>query len=165
MADEIITPEIGTETGADEDYIATIEKMRSETVPKEMYYKLRGENKKLLDALASGGQITTETPQETGPSIDELRKTLFGPDCDELSAVQFWEASLSLRDSLIGAGERDPWLAVGDKVDLTTEQVETTERVATVIRECLDLAQGDDGIFTAELQRRTIDAGNPRRPR
>ena len=42
------------------DYIQTIEQMRQNSVSKDKYDKLKEENKKLLNTLATGGQIQVE---------------------------------------------------------------------------------------------------------
>jgi hypothetical protein len=101
-------------------------------------------------------------PQETKekPSIDELRKNLFAEA--DMSNLAYVENALSLRNSLIEAGERDPFLPYGDKVDLTPEQIASAEKVATALQEMVDFAEGDSGVFTAEYQRRVKDVAIPR---
>lgn len=142
-----------------EQYIQAIEEMKASTVSKEAYNKLRAENKKLLEALVSGQEIPT-TPEEK-PSIDELRKQLFDVD-GNMSNLQYVETALSLRDSLIEAGERDPFLPYGDKVDITADTIATAEKVAAALKEMVDFAEGDSGVFTAEYQRRVKDVAIPR---
>lgn len=141
-----------------EQYIAAIEEMKANTVSREAYNRLRTENKQLLDALVSGKEI--ETPPAPKPTIPELRKKLFGGQ--ELSNLEYVETALSLRDALIESGERDPFLPYGDKVDLTNEQITTAEKVATGLREMVDFAEGDSGVFSAEYQRRVKDISIPR---
>lgn len=164
MADEVLTPVVGTEPGTDDgaDYIAAIEELKRNSVRREEYDKLAGERKKLLDALVSGKTPEGLVPDAPKVNPDDLRKKLFGSGADNLSNLEYVEAALSLRDSLIEAGERDPFLPIGDKVQITSETIDTAERVATTLRECVDFAQGDSGIFTAELQRRTKDISLPR---
>lgn len=142
-----------------EQYIQAIEEMKASTVSKEVYNKLRAENKKLLEALVSGQELPT-TPEEK-PSIDELRKQLFDVD-GNMSNLQYVETALSLRDSLIEAGERDPFLPYGDKVDITSDTIATAEKVAAALKEMVDFAEGDSGVFTAEYQRRIKDVAIPR---
>jgi hypothetical protein len=134
--------------------------MKANTVSRDAYNKLRNENKQLLDALVSGKDITPQEPKNE-PTVEELRKKLFNVDGD-MSNLDYVETALALRNSLIGAGERDPFLPIGDKVQITSDTIDTAERVATTLRECVDFAQGDSGIFTAELQRRTKDVSIPR---
>ena len=155
MSEEIIPNVSGEEqSDANIDYIAAIQELRNTTVSKEKYAKLSAENKKLLDALVNGQQI--ELPKEKSVNISELRKKLFDGNT-ELTNLEYVETALSLRDALIENGERDPFLPYGEKVNETAEQHEAAERVAETLRECVEFANGDSGIFTAELQRRTKD--------
>lgn len=141
-----------------EQYIAAIEEMKANTVSRDAYNKLRNENKQLLDALVSGKEIVQE-PQNK-PSIPELRKKLFGEG--ELSNLEYVETALSLRNSLIGAGERDPFLPYGEKVDITAEQIDAANKVAAGLQEMVDFAEGDSGVFSAEYQRKVKDTAIPR---
>ena len=162
MADETIITPTPAEEGT-EDYVAAIAELRRTTVPMDDYNKLREERRKLINALVSGKTPEGLVPEEeTAANPDDLRKKLFGPGSDNLTNLEYVETALSLRDSLIGAGERDPFLPIGDKVQITSDTVDTAERVATILRECVEFAQGDSGIFTAELQRRTKDTSIPR---
>ena len=144
-----------------EQYIAAIEELKASTVSRDAYNKLRSENKQLLDALVSGQQLP-QTQTENKPSVAELRKKLFATDGNDLSNLEYVETALSLRNSLIEAGERDPFLPYGDKVDITTEQIDTANKVANALQEMVDFAEGDSGVFTAEYQRRIKDVAIPR---
>lgn len=141
--------------GTDTDYVAAIEELQKTTVSKESYEKVRAENKRLLDALVKGEKIEAPAPV----SVDELRKKLFGGQ--ELTNLEFVDTTLKLRNALIERGEPDPFLPVGDKVKTTADTYESAHAVAQVLQECVDFAQGDSGIFTAELQRRTKDVPIP----
>lgn len=156
MSEEITT----LEEMNNEQYIAAIEDLKANTVSRDAYNKLRSENKQLLDALVSGKELPQE-PQNK-PSINDLRKKLFNVD-GEMSNLEYVETALSLRNSLIEAGERDPFLPIGDKVTLTAEHIDTAERVAAGLQAMVDFADGDSGIFSAEYQRRVKDAQMPRR--
>ena len=137
------------------DYVAAIQELQNNTVSKEQYFKLKSENKKLLDALVSGTAI--EQPvQKSEVNIGELRKELFNKDA-QLSNLEFVEKSLELRDALIDAGEPDPFLPVGSRISPTPEEARQAENVAQIYRECIDYADGNSEVFTNELMRRTID--------
>jgi fermentation-respiration switch protein FrsA (DUF1100 family) len=144
MAEQITTT---VEEMNNEQYIAAIEEMKANTVSRDAYNKLRNENKQLLDALVSGKELPQEQPTPK-PTIAELRKKLFSEE--NVSNLEYVETALSLRDSLIEAGERDPFLPYGDKVDITSEQIETAEKVAAGLKEMVDFAEGDSGVFSAE---------------
>lgn len=143
-----------------EQYIAAIEELKASTVSRDAYNKLRTENKQLLDALVSGQQLP-QTQTEEKPSVDDLRKKLFATDGNDLSNLEYVKTALSLRNSLIEAGERDPFLPYGDKVDITSYQIEAAEKVANALQEMVDFAEGDSGVFTAEYQRRVRDVAIP----
>ena len=145
----------GTEMSeADTDYVAAIQELQNNSVSKTQYEKLRRENKKLLDALVNGQQI--DLPKEEQPDVDELRKKLFNKDAN-LNNLEYVDTMLKLRNALIEKGERDPFLPVGDRVTETAEIYDTAQRVADGLQECVDFAEGDSGIFTAQLQRITKD--------
>jgi hypothetical protein len=155
MAENITTT---VEEMNNEQYIAAIEELKANTVSRDSYNKLRNENKQLLDALVSGKELPQEPVK--APSTDELRKKLFSGE--DMSNLEYVETALALRNSLIGAGERDPFLPYGEKVDITQEQIDAAEKVAAGLQEMVDFAEGDSGIFSAEYQRRVKDVAIPR---
>jgi hypothetical protein len=136
------------------DYIEAIKEMKQNSVTRESYDKVKAENKKLLDALVNGKDI--EIKKEEPVDVNQLRKDLFNTD-KQMSDLDYVSTALKLRDALLEKGERDPFLPVGEKVSLTAEHYETAERVATGLKECIEFADGDSGIFSAELLRRTQD--------
>lgn len=138
-----------------EDYIKALKEMKERTVSKEQYDKLKAENCQLLQALVNGETIEQPKPEEN-VDLNELRKSLFSPESD-LSNLQYMEKTLKLRQEIIKQGGRDPFLPIGEKVNVTHDQIEAAERSAQIFQECVDFAQGDSGVFTAELQRRTKD--------
>ena len=159
--DELNESVSGTETSeAETDYVAAIQELQNNSVSKTEYNKLRSENKKLLDALVNGQQI--DLPKEEKPDVDELRKKLFNKDAN-LSNLEYVDTALKLRNALIEQGERDPFLSVGSKVRETAEMHDLAQRVADGLQYCVDFAEGDSGIFTAQLQRITKDAPGIRR--
>lgn len=137
------------------DYIEALKEMKQNSVDRAVYDKLKSENKQLLDALVNGKEI--ELKREEPVDINKLRADLFNRD-KQMSNLDYVSSALKLREALIERGERDPFLPYGDKVNLTAEHYDKANQVATVLQECVDFADGDSGIFTAELQRRTKDS-------
>lgn len=155
MSEEVMNRESEPEVVEDGvDYVAALNELKQNTVTKDKYNAVVEENKKLVQALVDGQQITIEGADKS-ESLDELREKLFETDLNNLEYV---ETALKLRDGIIAGGGRDPFLPVGEFVDITSDMVEKAQHTADVLRECVDFAQGDSGIFTAELQRRTVDA-------
>lgn len=146
----------------DTDYIEALKTLKQNSVSKEQYQKVKDENKRLLNSLVNGESIQVEKEKEV--DISKLRKELFSQDAD-LNNVDFISKALELRTALIEKEGTDPFLPVGKKITPTEEDISTANRVATVLQECLDYADGDSQAFTNELQRRTIDTAPMRRGR
>lgn len=132
------------------DYIEAIKEMKQNSVDRSTYNKLREENQRLLDALVQGKDIELMKKEEP-VDIDQLRKDLFYNKDKHLSNLDYVSNALKLRDALLEKGERDPFLPYGDKVTLTADHYDKAENVAQVLKECVEFADGDSGIFTAEL--------------
>ena len=146
------------------DYIDQIKKLKENSVSKDDYDKLRLDNKRLIDALANGTQINEKVDSKIDAvdKINELRKKLFSKGSN-LDNLEYCKTAVELRDALIEKGERDPFLPFGHNVVATDSDHETAERVANVMKECIDYADGDSDIFTNELQRRTVDISIPKK--
>lgn len=148
---EVIESGSNGESGV--DYIEAIKELKQNTVAKADYEKLRSENQQLLKSLVNGETIAVETKKA---DVGEIRKELFTTECD-LNNLDYVTKALELRDAIIEAGGQDPFLPWGKHIAPTQEDVETADRVAAVLKECVDYAEGDSNVFTNELQRRTID--------
>ena len=146
------------------DYIDQIKKLKESSVSKDDYDKLKADNKKLIDALANGSQLEgkVEPKIDAVDKINELRKKLFSK-VSNLDNLEYCKTAVELRDALIENGERDPFLPFGHEVVATESDYESANRVANVMRECIDYADGDPNIFTNELQRRTVDVVIPKK--
>lgn len=153
MAEENIN-EQGGQQPPEPDYIEQIEQMRANSVSKAEYEKLKAEHNRAMNALINGGQY--ETQDQTPVDKEQLRKELF---CGEpnLSNLEYWQKTLQLRKAIMDEGGKDPFLPYGQKIAPTAEDVEAADRVATIVQECIDYADGDSRIFTNELDRRTVD--------
>ena len=146
------------------DYIEQIKKLKESSVSKDDYNKLKADNKKLIDALANGNQVegVVEPKVSAVEKINNLRKKLFSKE-NGLNNLEYCKAAVELRDALIENGERDPFLPFGHNVVATDSDNETANRVSTILKECIDYADGDSDIFTNELQRRTVDISIPKK--
>lgn len=136
------------------DYVAAINELKQNTVSKEQYEKLKKENGQLLDALVNNKQL--DIPKEEPVDINQLRAKLFTEQgCS--SNLEYIDTALRLREALIAKGEQDPFLPIGSKVQPTVEMAEKAENVAKGLKEMIEFADGDAGIFNAEYQRRVVD--------
>ena len=144
------------------NYIETIKEIKKNTVPREQYEKLKEENKELLNSLINGGQVEM-IDTTTKPSIEELRKELFSKEAADkgMTNLEFVTKSLELRNAIIKSGGTDPFLPVGKGIEITRDDVEAAEFTAQQFQECIDIADGNSEVFTAELMRRTVDNSLP----
>ena len=152
--DEMRTEEVVDNT----DYIAAIKELKENSVDRQKYDALKADNKRLVEALVNGQTI--ETNSKPPVDIQALRNELFRNE--NQTNLQYVENALKLRNALIESGEPDPFIPQGSKVIATSEDVAAAQRVADVLQECVDYAEGDSQVFTNELQRRTVDT-MPRR--
>lgn len=136
------------------DYLATIKQLKENTVERSKYDQLRAENKKLLENIVNGQPIEQPSQVENKPTIEDLRDGLFNKDNTNLEYIT---QALELRKQLIESGQPDPFLPYGKQIMPTDEDMRTAERVANVLQECVDYAEGDSQVFTNELQRRMVD--------
>lgn len=144
------------------DYIEAIKEMKQNSVSKEAYEKLKAENKQLLDSIINGTELDNIKKEEP-VDIETLRKDLFSDASHEKTNLDYVSSALKLRDALIAAGEKDPFLPAGEKIIPTEEDIATANRVASILKDCVEYADGDSALFTSELQRVTIDSSPMRR--
>ncbi|MBO7735619.1 MAG: hypothetical protein J6S67_23840 [Methanobrevibacter sp.] len=159
MLEEKQTSDTGTVEDNTQDYLEAIKTLKENSVDKDKYDQLRLENKRLLDSIVNGTDIGMNQPQEK-KSIEELREAYLKED---QSNLEYIKNALALREALMEDGEPDPFLPIGQKILPTDSDVECANRVAKVLQECVDDADGDSAWFTNELQRRMIDIPLPGR--
>jgi hypothetical protein len=142
----------------DSEYlINTIKELKANTVSKEKYDRLVAENKGLADALKTGQQITLVEPEKE-VDIDELRAELYGGSRSKtMPNIEYVEKTLQLRKALIERGEPDPFMPNGHDYQYDQRDQETANLIADTLQQCLDRAQGDNNVFTAEFLRNMKD--------
>ena len=144
------------------DYLAEIERLKSNTVDKTQYEKLLEDNKKLIQTIARNDERAKANEaaknNEQPIDINKLREKMFNPN-NNLNNLEYIKSALELRKGLMDRGEPDPFLPIGNKISPTAEDVETANRVAKAFQSCVEYADGDPELFTQELQRITRDTG------
>lgn len=136
-------------------YIDAINDLKKNTVSKDEYERLKGENAKLITALANGEQIQLQKQpvdkEEEKKQMDELKEKFTSKQLSNLEMIQ---ASLKLREYAIKNGEIDPYLPVGPNYQPTSEDYLEADKVAKVFQECVETANGDSNAFTLLMQQR-----------
>lgn len=147
----------GEEDGEQDNnsYIEAIKEMKKNTVPRADYEKVQAENKKLLETLIDGGQAKVVDAEEK-VDADALRKELYFSD-KPMSNLEYVEKTLKLRKAQMEQGYQDPFLPTGTLVPLTQDDYNGAEKVAAILEECVEIADGDPHAFNMEFQRRLAD--------
>ncbi|MBR5128686.1 MAG: hypothetical protein IKU67_01420 [Firmicutes bacterium] len=138
-----------------------IEEMKQNYVPRSELNKQKAMTKQVMEAYTKGKELDLPTKGNEKKDVQKLRNELYGKDSGKLNSVEYIQKTLDLRNALIEAGERDPFIPVGNHAETTTNAIETAERVAIGLQEMIDFAEGDEGIFLAEYQRRVTDPKIP----
>lgn len=148
----------GVDVQAEENIVQALADLKRNSVSKEEYDRVLKLNKDLVDQMVNGQEV--ETNVETNTNYDEIIKEaqnkLFSGDAD-LSNLEFCETALQLRDAVLAKTGEDIFVGRGHKISPDESDYDKAENVATVMRECIEYAQGDSSIFTMELQRRTTE--------
>ena len=131
-----------------EDYVKVIQDLKENTVSKEQYNKILEEKKRLIEALRDGNTLEEEDAPKT---VKELRDIIFGRE--RRNNIEIAEAMLALRNGLVeeDGNSASPFLPTSGAIsqsDLDDEQM-----FVDLLEHCLDFADGDNGVFTAEFQR------------
>lgn len=153
LEDQVIETSQNTETIDNNQYIEALNQLKANSVDKADYEKLKAENKKLLDSIVNGTEVAL--PAVEKDSISDLRNKLINSNEDGLSSLEYTEVALKLRQRLIEEGEEDPFVPHGSQYSPTQIDYDRAHRVATILQECVDNAEGDDATFLAELNKRT----------
>lgn len=149
MLEERLTNESGTVEDATQDYIETIKTLKQNSVDRSKYDALRAENKRLLQAVVNG-QPEEVKVEEKPVDINDLRLAL----TKEQTNLDYITNALKLREAVLKEGGEDPFVPVGSKYTPTAADYEKANRVATVLQEMVDEADGDPQVFLNEYQRR-----------
>ena len=135
------------------DYIAAIKELKENSVDRSKYDALKAENKRLLDSIVNGTDIGQVKPEDK-ESIQELRQKVNNPHQTNL---EYWTNVLKLRDALMEEGYDDPFAGASSQYTPTLVDYDNANKVATVFKEMVEVANGDPDVFLNEYQRRVKD--------
>ena len=129
-----------------QDYIDAINDLKKNSVNRSDYEKLKAENKKLIEAVVNGQGIEEDHSQSR--TLEEIKKEL---DTKQLTNLDFWKDQLEYRNLALKKGMPDPFLNWGIKTSPTESDRECADRVARVVQECIDYADGNPEVFNSKL--------------
>lgn len=148
--------ELGTTT-MDEDYIQTINDLKANTVSKEEYLKLKEDNKKLLNSLVNGERVN-ESPELK--DISQMRNDLLYKNHTNMDYIK---RALELREETLKQTGKDIFVSNSSITQPSREDYANAHEVAEAFQYCLDRAEGNESVFTSELQRIMVDPIIPKR--
>ena len=140
--------QIESENDKDVEYINAIKELKANSVPKEKFDKVVEEKRELLQALVNGDSIEVE--KEESKTMQELREAYFREDQTNLEMAQ---NTLALRKAIMDEGGQDPFLPFGATAQVTQADIDGAEKTAQYLQHCIDVADGDPGVFNTEFQR------------
>ena len=152
--EQLLNSESGEVDDMTPDYLATIQQLKQNSVDKAKYDALRLENKKLLDAVVNGQTVEVQS-QVQKEDIQTLRNKVFNNS--EQTNLEYITNALNLRNRLLEEGYEDPFVPQGTKISATQADYDRANKVATVLQEMVDEADGDPNVFLNEYQRRVKD--------
>ena len=152
MADELnpIDTEIVDDT---QKYLDTINELKKNTVSREEYNKLRDENKTLLNTIVNGGSLEQDAAAPQKPTIQELRDKLYGKNCEDLTDLEYIEATLDLRDALLEETGTDYFAPTGSQYTADFNDQKAAQETYEALRHCVEVADGDNQVFIQEITR------------
>lgn len=136
------------------DYIQTIEQMRQNSVSKDKYDKLKEENKKLLNTLATGGQIKVE---EQKVDVNKLWEDIFNVRKKPLTDMEVVDKLLKIRESCLENEYRDIFVYGGPEFVPEASDYASAQQTAEVYQKCLDEADKSPRAFKAALIDNMVD--------
>lgn len=143
-------------------YIKTIDELKATTAPLEELEKLRAENRKLTNALATGNTDGIDLPKQTRNLDEEIAGYRHILEREDLTNLEFIDTSCKLRRALMAQGHRDPGLPTNPKdMDEDAADMAKSERIFSTYEEIVEAANGDPAAFNALLMSRTQDVVIP----
>lgn len=141
----------------EDNLLESYNKLKESTVSKEDYNKLMELNKNLVDTLSKGGGSNKEEQLEVLRTSEECRQVFK----KELNNLEFCQAALDLREAVMREKNIDIFVGRSHNLTPTQEAYDSAQRVADVMKDCIDRANGDSEYFTNELMRKTNDVALP----
>ena len=150
MNENELKDQVQGQEGADNDLdlLEEIKNLKENSVPKEEYNKQVEKNRNLMRQIINGGGQEDKT--EDSVDLGQLRKDIF-ENSDNLSNLDFWKKVLTLRKERLEKEGVDVFLPKGKKTRYTREDLESANKVAEVIEQCIEDCEDNPQVFTAIL--------------
>lgn len=149
--------------GAQADYIDAMKRLKENSVPRQEYDRVVADNKRMMDNFVNGQYDQVQEESKPLRKSVEIRKDLFGGK--ELTNLEHAKLSLELREAIWeeSGHKTDIFVGQGHQLNPSAADYESANNVASVFEQCIEVANGDNEVFTNELMRRTNDVRLPLR--
>lgn len=128
-----------------------LKEQKENSVSKEQYEKLEKKNSELMKAIIDGSSIGNKSESSVEPAdLNKLAKEIFEGGIGNL---EFAKRSLKFREEYMKKTGKDPF-APNSSEKMTDEDADKAAEVARVMQECIDEADGSEGLFNALLGER-----------
>ncbi len=138
------------------DYIAAIEELKKNSVSKDQYDALAAREKKLLEAVVNGQEISTSKQESLEPRLEYYKKykeNKFSNDLD------YWTNMVNLRKATIKEYGADPCVTGnygltpdGGRIEPSYGEAETIQEQFDIIEGFIDEAKGNPLVFETLMQ-------------
>ena len=131
----------------DFDLLNEVKRLKENTVPKEDYDKLLAENKKIIRDFVYGSGDGDKVG-ETKPNIEELRKTIFGDNVEQMKNRDFWQNVSDLYHARLEQDGENIFLPKGKKTRYERKDYEVVESMMETIDSMLNDSVDNPSLFT-----------------
>lgn len=154
MANETNTTIETTTDNTYQEYIDQINELKSNSVPRAEFDRIKEENRTLLSNLVNGttSSMSEQTTVEEKESLDDLRKRVF---TDPKNDLEYVAGILEIRDRVMAEGGKDPFVNDNGRYAATPEDYRIAENTAEGLRHCVEIADGNNDVFIQEITRIT----------
>lgn len=129
-----------------EEYVAALNAVKANSVPKSEYEKVLQEKQVLIRGMAEGATLPeSDKPAENKPDLKTLREKIRNAGENNLSNAEFVQTALDLRNACLAEGLPDPFLPLGIKRKPDNDDLAGAEKVADAFAAMLDEAKDDEG--------------------
>lgn len=133
---------------SDLDLATEFKKYKENSVPREEYDKLRTEHKKLLRDFINGPSGDSTEVKDAGPSIQDLRDTIFGDNVEQMSNRDFWANVSELYHKRLEEDGVNIFLPKGKKTRYERRDYEVVSSMMETIDSMLEDTVENPDLFT-----------------
>lgn len=137
-----------------DEYIAAIQHLKETTVPKEEYEKKVAENKKLINAIATGQRDAEVAQKEATMTSDDFAKELVKRHTN----LEYAQLALKQRAKAIEEGKPDPFMPHGASFkEGKADDADNANMAADFLQSIVDESDGNPAVFNSLFQARCKD--------